>query len=63
MSIESFFQEHILAGDDELNGRPRKKRDYHTPEKQFEKFLDSVYTVSDQRKHYLGSKTKVFHLD
>ncbi len=45
VSIESFSQEYILAAADELNGRPRKKLGYHTPEELFEKFLDSVYAV------------------
>ena len=42
-SIESFTPEYILSSADELNGRPRKKLDYRTPEELFEDFLDSVF--------------------
>ena len=45
-SIESFSPEYILSAADELNGRPRKKLGYHTPEELFERFLDSVYAAS-----------------
>ena len=31
---------------DELNGRPRKKLGYRTPEELFDEFLDSVYAAS-----------------
>ena len=46
VSIGSFSPEYILSAADELNGRPRKKLDYRTPEELFERFLDSVYTAS-----------------
>lgn len=46
VSIESFFSEYILTAADELNGRPRKKLGYRTPEELFERFLDSVYEAS-----------------
>lgn len=46
VSIESFSPEYILAAADELNGRPRKKLGYRTPEELFESFLDSVYAAS-----------------
>ena len=45
MSIEAFSAEYILAAADELNGRPRKKLGYRTPEELFDEFLDSVYVA------------------
>lgn len=45
VSIELFTDEDILVAADELNGRPRRKLGYCTPEELFESFLDSVYTV------------------
>ena len=45
VSIERFSDEDILAAADELNGRPRKKLGYCTPEELFEAFLDSVYAA------------------
>ena len=45
VSIESFSAEYILAAADELNGRPRKKLGYRTPEELFDEFLDSVYAA------------------
>ena len=45
MSIETFAAEYILAAADELNGRPRKKLGYRTPEELFDEFLDSVYAA------------------
>ena len=44
-SIESFSPEYILSATDELNGRPRKKLGYRTPEELFDEFLDSVYAA------------------
>ena len=44
-SIESFSPEYILSAADELNGRPRKKLGYRTPEELFDEFLDSVYAA------------------
>ena len=44
-SIEGFTDEDILTVADELNGRPRKKLGYCTPEKLFEVFLDAVYAA------------------
>lgn len=44
-SIERYDAEEILYFADELNGRPRKRMGYRTPEELFEKFLDSVYRV------------------
>ena len=44
-SIERFSDEDILAAADELNGRPRRKLGYRTPEELFEAFLDSVFTA------------------
>ena len=45
MSIEAFSAEYILAAANELNGRPRKKLGYRTPEELFDEFLDSVYAA------------------
>lgn len=45
VSIERFSDEEILAFADELNGRPRRKLGYRTPEELFEAFLDKVYTA------------------
>lgn len=44
-SIEQYTHEDIRSASDELNGRPRKRLGYRTPEELFELFLDSVYTV------------------
>ncbi len=44
-SIETCTAEFILASADELNGRPRKKLDYRTPEELFETFLDTVFAA------------------
>lgn len=46
VSMESFSPEYILSAADELNGRPRKKLGYRTPEELFETFLDSIYAAS-----------------
>ena len=45
VSIEQFTDEDILAASDELNGRPRRKLGYCTPEELFEAFLDDVYAA------------------
>jgi len=45
VSIERFTDEEILAAADELNGRPRKKLGYKTPEELFEAFLDVVFAA------------------
>lgn len=45
VSIEAFSAEYILVAADELNGRPRKKLGYRTPEELFDEFLDSVYAA------------------
>ena len=45
VSIELFTDEDILAAADELNGRPRRKLGYCTPEELFEAFLDTIYTA------------------
>ena len=39
MPIEAFSAEYILAAADELNGRPRKKLGYRTPEELFDLLL------------------------
>lgn len=43
VSIESFSPEYIVSAADELNGRPRKKLGYRTPEELFDNFLDRIY--------------------
>jgi len=45
VSMEKFSPEQILAFADELNGRPRRRLGYQTPEELFEAFLDSVYAA------------------
>ena len=45
VSMEAFSAEYIVAAADELNGRPRKKLGYRTPEELFDAFLDSVYAA------------------
>ena len=45
VSIEQYSDEDILAAADELNGRPRRKLGYRTPEELFEAFLDSVFAA------------------
>jgi IS30 family transposase len=45
VSMEEFSPEQILAFADELNGRPRRRLGYQTPEELFEAFLDSVYVA------------------
>ena len=44
-SVENYSAEYILSAADELNGRPRKKLRYRTPEELFEAFLDSVFAA------------------
>ena len=44
-SIEVFSDEDTLSAADELNGRPRKKLGYHTPEELFDAFLDAVFAA------------------
>jgi transposase, IS30 family len=45
VSIEKFSPEQVLSFADELNGRPRKRLGYRTPEELFDEFLDSVYAT------------------
>lgn len=45
VSMELFSDEDILMAADKLNGRPRKKLGYHTPEELFDNFLDRVYQI------------------
>lgn len=45
VSIEKFSDEEILVFADELNGRPRRKLGYRTPEELFEAFLDKLYVA------------------
>ena len=44
-SVENYSAEYILSAADELNGGPRKKLRYRTPEELFEAFLDSVFAA------------------
>lgn len=44
-SIERYSDEYILQAADELNGRPRRKLGYCTPEELFEAFLDVVFAA------------------
>ena len=44
-SIEDFTDEDILSAADELNGRPRRKLGYRTPEELFDAFLDCVFAA------------------
>lgn len=45
VSLEQYTDADILAAVDELNGRPRRKLGYRTPEELFEAFLDAVYAA------------------
>ena len=45
VSIDSYTDDEILSAADELNGRPRKKLGYHTPEELFDAFLDAVFVA------------------
>lgn len=44
-SVDEYSAEYILASADELNGRPRKKLGYRTPEELFDAFLDAVFAA------------------
>jgi IS30 family transposase len=45
-SIEDYSDEYILTSADELNGRPRRKLGYHTPEDLYDIFLDRIYAIA-----------------
>lgn len=45
VSIDAYTDEDILAAADELNGRPRRKLGYRTPEELFDAFLDRVFAA------------------
>ena len=45
VSIDAYTDEDILAAADELNGRPRRKLGYRTPEELFDAFLDCVFAA------------------
>lgn len=45
VSMKKYTAEYILSSADELNGRPRRKLGYRTPEELFDAFLDRVYTA------------------
>ena len=45
VSVDAYTDEDILAAADELNGRPRRKLGYRTPEELFDAFLDRVFAA------------------
>lgn len=45
VSIERYSAEQILSYADELNGRPRRRLGYRTPEELFDVFLDRIYSA------------------
>ena len=45
VSIERYSPEDVLSFADDLNGRPRKRLGYQTPEELFDAFLDSIYVA------------------
>ncbi len=63
VSIESFTSECTLSATDEMNGRPRRKLGYHTPEELFDAFIDQVYETCDTlgfgRSHWLPLRPRV----
>lgn len=44
-SIEKYSAEQVLAFADEMNGHPRKRLGYQTPEELFGTFLDGIYVA------------------
>lgn len=45
VSIEKFSPAQVLTFADELNGRPRRRLGYRTPEELFDAFLDGIYAA------------------
>lgn len=45
VSVEHFSPEQVLGFADELNGRPRRRLRYRTPEELFDAFLDGIYAA------------------
>ena len=45
VSIEKYSSEDVLSFSDKLNGRPRRRLGYRTPEEVFDAFLDSLYAA------------------
>ena len=45
VSMDAFTDEDILTAADELNGRPRRKLGYRTPEELFDAFLDRIFAA------------------
>jgi IS30 family transposase len=45
VSIEKYSPEQVLSFADELNGRPRRRLGYRTPEELFDAFLDTIYAA------------------
>lgn len=62
MSIEPFSAEYILAAADELNGRPRKKLGYRTPEELFDKF-PTLFTQPKAAAALPRAEASGFHPD
>jgi IS30 family transposase len=45
VSIEKYSPAQVLSFADELNGRPRRRLGYRTPEELFDAFLDTIYAA------------------
>ena len=45
ISIEKYSPAQVLSFADELNGRPRRRLGYRTPEELFDEFLDTIYAA------------------
>ncbi len=45
VSLEGYSDEEVLIVADLLNGRPRKKLGYRTPEELFDQFLDAIFAA------------------
>lgn len=45
VSLVKYSEEDVLSAADELNGRPRSKLGYRTPEELFDAFLDSIFAA------------------
>ena len=45
VSMDAFTDQDILTAADELNGRPRRKLGYRTPEELFDAFLDRIFAA------------------
>ena len=61
-SIESFSPEYILSAADELNGRPRKKLGYRTPEELFDS-SSTLFTQPPAAAASPRTEARGFHPD